>query len=77
MQDRFKLLFTAMPLQNSLTELFGLVSMVDERLFGDEQSFRTNYGGKPTPANLAILRERLKPVCLRTLRKDECWCSAL
>jgi superfamily II DNA or RNA helicase len=70
LQDRFKLLLTATPLQNSLMELFGLVSIVDERLFGDEQSFRTNYGGKPTPANLAILRGRLKPVCLRTLRKD-------
>ncbi len=70
LQDRFKLLLTATPLQNSLMELFGLVSIVDERLFGDEQSFRTNYGGKPTPAHLAILRDRLKPVCLRTLRKD-------
>ncbi len=69
-KDRFKLLLTATPLQNSLLELFGLVSIVDERIFGDEASFKTNYGGKPSPASLAILRERLKPVCLRTLRKD-------
>jgi ERCC4-related helicase len=70
LKDRFKLLLTATPLQNSLMELFGLVSIIDERLFGDETSFKTNYGGKPTPASLAILRDRLKPVCMRTLRKD-------
>jgi len=70
LKDKFKLLLTATPLQNSLMELFGLVSIIDDRLFGDESSFKTNYGGKPTPASLAILRERLKPVCLRTLRKD-------
>ena len=70
LKDRFKLLLTATPLQNSLMELFGLVSIIDEKLFGDEASFRINYGGKPTPASLAILRDRLKPICLRTLRKD-------
>ena len=70
LKDKFKLLLTATPLQNSLMELYGLVSVIDERLFGDETSFKTNYGGKPTTASLAILRDRLKPVCLRTLRKD-------
>ena len=70
LKDKFKLLLTATPLQNSLMELYGLVSIIDERLFGDETSFKTNYGGKPTTASLAILRERLKPICLRTLRKD-------
>jgi SNF2 family DNA or RNA helicase len=38
-------LLTATPLQNSLMELYGLVSIVDDRLFGDETSFKTNYGG--------------------------------
>lgn len=70
LKDRFKLLLTATPLQNSLMELYGLVSIIDEKLFGDEASFKINYGGKPAAANLAILRDRLKPICLRTLRKD-------
>ena len=65
-----KVLLTATPLQNSLMELFGLVSIIDDKLFGDEASFKINYGNKPTAASLAILRDRLKPVCLRTLRKD-------
>lgn len=67
---QFKLLLTATPLQNSLMELYGLVSIIDDKLFGDEASFRTTYGGRTDPASLLILRERLKPVCRRTLRKD-------
>jgi SNF2 family DNA or RNA helicase len=66
----FKLLLTATPLQNSLMELYGLVSIVDGKLFGDEASFKTTYGGRPDPATLLILRDRLKPICRRTLRKD-------
>ncbi|MBQ1558276.1 MAG: DEAD/DEAH box helicase, partial [Pseudomonas sp.] len=37
---RRKLLLTATPLQNSLTELYGLSSLIDEDIFGDERSFR-------------------------------------
>jgi superfamily II DNA or RNA helicase len=71
LKNSFKILLTATPLQNSLMELFGLVSMIDEHIFGDEASFKIHYSsGKPTPASLAILRERIKTVCLRTLRKD-------
>jgi ERCC4-related helicase len=70
LKSTFKLLLTATPLQNSLMELYGLVSVVDERLFGDESSFKTNYGSRPDPASLLILRERLQSVCRRTLRKD-------
>lgn len=52
-------------------ELFGLVSMIDDKAFGDELSFRTLYGGaRPDAAQLAVLRQRLKPVCLRTLRRN-------
>ena len=65
---RHKLLLTATPLQNSLMELYGLGSVLDEHLFGDEAVFRqqfVNQGG-----NLAELRARLAPVVKRTLRKD-------
>ena len=71
LKDKFKLLLTATPLQNSLMELFGLVSVVDEKLFGDEASFKANYGGqRPGTPELLMLRERLKHICRRTLRKD-------
>jgi superfamily II DNA or RNA helicase len=41
--QRPKLLLTATPLQNSLLELFGLVSFVDEHTFGDLRSFREQF----------------------------------
>lgn len=66
-----KLLLTATPLQNSLMELYGLVSMIDERHFGDAKSFRSLYTGAGTStAALAVLRQRLQPICRRTLRRQ-------
>ena len=38
-----KLLLTATPLQNSLLELYGLVSFVDDRIFGNLESFRSQF----------------------------------
>ena len=38
-----KLLLTATPLQNSLLELFGLVSFIDDHVFGDLKSFREQF----------------------------------
>lgn len=65
-----KVLLTATPLQNSLLELYGLVSLVDERVFGDLSSFRDQFGGIGNPATLEKLRARLQGVCLRTLRRQ-------
>ncbi len=38
-----KILLTATPLQNSLLELYGLVSIIDEHHFGDLKSFKAKY----------------------------------
>src|SRR5258705_379353 len=38
-----KLLLTATPLQNSLLELFGMVSVIDDQIFGDLRSFREQF----------------------------------
>ncbi len=38
-----KLLLTATPLQNSLLELYGLVSFVDDRIFGNLESFKSQF----------------------------------
>jgi ERCC4-related helicase len=65
-----KVLLTATPLQNSLLELYGLVSMVDDRVFGDLASFRDQYGGLGNADTFAKLRSRLQPVCKRTLRRQ-------
>ena len=68
-----KVLLTATPLQNSLMELYGLVTFVDEHVFGSEDAFRELYAKKSDglPAGvLANLRARLAPICQRTLRKQ-------
>ncbi len=62
-----KLLLTATPFQNSLMELYGLTSIIDDRLFGSEKSFRKQYGKGD---NLQELRQRIKKLYTRTLRKD-------
>lgn len=67
----FKILLTATPLQNSLMELYGLVSVVDEHHFGDEASYRTQYvTGAGARNGLLFLRKRLEPICKRTLRRQ-------
>lgn len=69
--DRFKILLTATPLQNSLMELYGLVSMIDDTHFGGAAAFRAQYlGASATPASQQRLRERLVPICHRTLRRQ-------
>jgi len=64
-----KVLLTATPLQNSLLELYGLVSIVDEFVFGDLQSFRAQFT-RPNDDALLALKERLKTICKRTLRRQ-------
>ncbi len=111
--ERQKLLLTATPLQNSLLELYGLVSIIDEYTFGNIDSFKAQYlrvkapqlmtemerhsghveayeryKTNPSSKNLretmkfvepseeaiprlfAELKQRLRPICQRTLRKQ-------
>ena len=63
-----KVLLTATPLQNSLLELYGLVSFIDDRVFGDLDSFRSQFTGQEQ--SVSGLRDRLAPICKRTLRKQ-------
>lgn len=65
---RKKLLLTATPLQNSLLELYGLSTLIDEHQFGDETAFRRQY--MQSGADLPALRDRLKTFVQRSLRKD-------
>lgn len=67
-EDCRKLLLTATPLQNSLLELYGLSTLIDERLFGDVNVFRAQYAS--AGSDIAALRARLAPFCKRTLRNQ-------
>jgi superfamily II DNA or RNA helicase len=70
LQGRHKLLLTATPLQNSLLELFGLASVIDEHAFGDVRSFREQYANLTQEQVFHSLKARLKPICHRTLRRQ-------
>lgn len=67
-EDCRKLLLTATPLQNSLLELYGLSTLVDEHLFGDLSSFRSQYAS--AGSSISDLRQRLSGFCKRTLRNQ-------
>ncbi|WP_303799867.1 DISARM system SNF2-like helicase DrmD [Ruminococcus flavefaciens] len=62
-----KILLTATPLQNSLTDLHGLISFIDPRIFGSEKVFVKRY---VNDQDYADLKHELLPVLYRTLRKD-------
>ncbi len=64
-----KVLLTATPLQNSLMELYGLVSLIDDYAFGDAKSFRAQYA-RLTDGQFDELKQRLRPICHRTLRRQ-------
>ena len=65
-----KVLLTATPLQNSLLELYGLVSMIDDRVFGDLDSFRAQFTQQNREQAFTALRSRIAPICKRTLRRQ-------
>jgi len=65
-----KALLTATPLQNSLMELYGLVSIIDDYAFGDAKSFRAQYTRLTGEHLFNELKARLTPVCHRTLRRQ-------
>jgi superfamily II DNA or RNA helicase len=65
-----KVLLTATPLQNSIDELFGLVSLIDDQVFGDIKSFREQFSDVGQEQVFAALKRRLAPVCHRTLRRQ-------
>lgn len=67
---RKKVLLTATPLQNSILELYGLVSIIDEFVFGDLKSFKSQFSKILTDNDYRLLRNRLQPVCKRTLRRQ-------
>ena len=68
--DRKKVLLTATPLQNSILELYGLVSIIDDYIFGDLKSFKSQYSKQLDEEDYDELKNRLKPICKRTLRRQ-------
>ncbi|MEK6727026.1 MAG: SNF2-related protein [Deltaproteobacteria bacterium] len=70
---RPKILLTATPLQNSLMELYGIVSFIDERFFGSEYAFKLLFMGDAQgheAKNLDTLKRRLSTIATRTIRRQ-------
>ena len=65
-----KVPLTATPLQNSPLELYGLVSMIDDRVFGDLDSFPAQFSPPNREQTFTGLRARVAPICKRTLRRQ-------
>jgi len=61
------IMLTATPLQNSLLELYGLVSIIDAFTFGDLKSFKSQFSRED---DFTELKSRIAPICKRTLRKQ-------
>ena len=68
--DRKKILLTATPLQNSILELYGLTTIIDDYAFGDLKSFKLQYNRNLDNNDYQNLRRRLAPLCKRTLRRQ-------
>ena len=62
-----KILLTATPLQNYLSDLHGLISFIDPRIFGSEKVFNKKYVSNK---DYDSLKKELEPVLYRTLRRD-------
>lgn len=63
-----KLLLTATPIQNSLMDIFSLVSIIDPSILGNEYAFMENY--LYSERHHEELKRRLQCVLHRTLRRD-------
>lgn len=71
LQKRFLLLLSATPVQNSLVELYNLLTLLKPGIFKTEKEFRSSYmtRGQPRlPANQERLRELMRDVMIRNTR---------
>jgi hypothetical protein len=69
----FTLLLTATPIQNYLTELHSISTLIDDQLLGTPFSFRERYCADDRGLrvqNVEELKERLARFAIRTLRSD-------
>lgn len=71
LKTKHLLLLTATPLQNNLSELYTLVSLLDEELLGSRTGFKRRFEDNISdPDVLQKLRKRLKRVMIRNRRSD-------
>ena len=71
-QNKKKILLTATPLQNSLKELYGLISIIDPQFFSGLDTFAEQYNAVSTrdKAKYGELKGRIAHIIHRTLRNQ-------
>lgn len=70
-KKKFLLLLTATPIQNDMTELFNLVTLLKPGQFGRYNHFQKNHmKDKRSPKNKEILRKEIEKVMIRNKRSD-------
>jgi superfamily II DNA or RNA helicase len=73
LQKRFLLLLSATPVQNSLVELYNLLTLLKPGIFKTEKEFRSTYviAGRPrVPANRDRMRDLMRDVMIRNTRSQ-------
>ena len=74
LQARYLLLLTATPVENKLSDLYELVSLVAPGLLGTPAQFRARHGGaaadRAGPRNVTELRSRTREVMVRHRRSE-------
>ncbi len=71
LNKKFLLMLSATPVQNSLVELYNLLTLLKPGLFKTEKEFRASYmtSGKPrVPANRDRMRDLMREVMIRNTR---------
>ncbi len=71
LNKRFLLMLSATPVQNSLVELYNLLTLLKPGIFKTEKEFRESYmtSGKPRiPANKEKMRDLMRDVMIRNTR---------
>lgn len=71
LKKRFLLMLSATPVQNSLVELYNLLTLLKPGIFNTEKEFRAGYvtPGKPrVPANRERMRDLMRDVMIRNTR---------
>ena len=65
-----KILLTGTPLQNSIEELFALLSFIQPWRFTDEVAFLAEYGKMERQEDVAKIQALLRPLMLRRMKED-------
>ncbi|MEX2105135.1 MAG: DEAD/DEAH box helicase, partial [Bacilli bacterium] len=71
LKKKYCLLLTATPVQNDLSELFNLVTLLKPGQLGAYGSYTSDYvAGKRTPKNEELLKEEMSKIMIRNKRSD-------